>query len=236
MRRQDNPELKQKVLDYLASLYKIKEVRESNHLSSYITCRTKSFLDSKGTAEPTNEEVMLFALGYGLQDVLTPKDVVPVVYNKEGIIYRPDLPMTWTGNLGEIKTTRKSAKYHFMEDALPVTWLDYMMGGCHMTDTNKYDLVILYMMGNYGPPFPDIYAETDYFEAEEIEANWQKIIRQKEVLDSSLVSGIPPEPFKNCYSWESKYCRYNLICQSIARTTEVKMNEEQLEEDKKLWV
>lgn len=109
MKRIDNAELKRKILDHLADLYKIKEVRESNHLSSYITCRTKSFLDQKQTAEPTDQEVMLFALGYGLQDVLTPRDIAPVVYKKEGVIYRPDLPMIWTGNLGEIKTTRKSA-------------------------------------------------------------------------------------------------------------------------------
>ena len=91
MRRVDNPELKRKILDHLANLYKIKEVRESNHLSSYITCRTKSFLDQKQTTEPTDEEVMLFALGYGLQDVLTPKDASAPVIERSGIIYSPDM-------------------------------------------------------------------------------------------------------------------------------------------------
>ena len=142
MNRIDNPELKRKILDHLADLYKIREVRESNHLSSYVTCRTKSFFDAKGTTEPTEEEVMLFALGYGLQDVLTPKSIEPVVYRKEGVIYRPDLPMIWTGNLGEIKTTRKSAKYHYMEDSLPLTWIDYMAAGCYLTGTVKYDLAM----------------------------------------------------------------------------------------------
>jgi len=136
MKRIDNPELKRKILDHLADLYKIKEVRESNHLSSYITCRTKSFLDQKQTVEPTDQEVVLFALGYGLQDVLTPKDASAPVITKDGIIYRPD--MILDRRLNEIKTTRKSAKYHFMEDSLPVTRVDYIMGGCYMTERTEY--------------------------------------------------------------------------------------------------
>ena len=231
MKRIDNPELKRKVLDHLANLYKIKEVREQGHLSSYVTCRTRSFLDQKQTAEPTEMEVMLFALGYGLQDVLTPKDATAPVITKDSITYRPD--MILSNRLNEIKTTRKSAKYHYMDDALPVTWLDYMMGGCYMMERTEYDLIILYMIGNYSPPFPDIYAETIKFDwALELEPNWQKILTHKEVLDNAISTGNPPEPFKNCYDWECKYCRYSLVCQTIARTTS---NEEQIEEDKKLW-
>lgn len=238
MKRIDNPELKRKILDHLANLYKIKEVRESNHLSSYITCRTKSFLDQKQTTEPTDEEVMLFALGYGLQDVLTPKDAGAPVIVRDGITYRPD--MILSNRLNEIKTTRKSAKYHYLDDSLPVTWVDYMMGGCYMMEKTEYDLIILYMMGNYSPPFPDIYAETELFgtqqfDKNEIEENWQKILAQKAILDEALTTGTPPEPFKNCYSWECKYCRYKLVCQTLARAEGVTMSEEQLEEDKSLW-
>ncbi len=233
MKRIDNPELKRKILDHLADLYKIKEVRESNHLSSYISCRTKSFLDQKGTAEPTDQEVMLFTLGYGLQDVLTPKDATAPVITKDGIIYRPD--MILDSRLNEIKTTRKSAKYHFMEDSLPVTWVDYMMGGCILMERTEYDLIILYMMGNYSPPLPEIYAETVQFGKEELEKNWQKILANKAVLDNAIASGVPPEPFTNCYDWECKYCRYKLVCQTIAQAAGQGMSEEQIEEEKKLW-
>ena len=233
MKRIDNPELKRKMLDHLANLYKIKEVRESGHLSSYVTCRTKSFLDQKQTAEPTDQEVMLFALGYGLQDVLTPPDASAPVITKDGIIYSPD--MILSARLNEIKTTRKSAKYHYMDDSLPVTWVDYMMGGCYMMERMEYDLIILYMMGDYSPPFPQVYAETVQFDIVEIEANWRKILTQKAILDYAIHSATPPEPFKNCYDWECKYCRYKLVCQTIARSSGVVMNEEQLEEEQSLW-
>lgn len=202
-------------------------------------CRTKAFLDQKSAVEPSDQEVMLFALGYGLQDVLTPPIAEAPIYEQDGIVYRPDmvfkLPASEVEILTELKTTRKSAKYHFMEDSLPETWLDYMKGGCYLRKTSRYDLVILYMMGDYHPPFPDIYAETDEFTDEEIQENWQKILARKVVLDDSLSTNTPPEPFKNCYDWECKYCRYQLVCQTLARQMATKMSQEQAEEDQKLW-
>jgi len=232
MRRVDNPELKRQVLNHLAGLYKIKEVRESNHLSSYVTCRTRTFLDQRQAAEPTDEEVMLFALGFGLQDVLTPKNMEPIVYTYEDVIYSPDMSFTPTTSdiqqLIELKTTRKSARYHYMDDSVPVTWLDYMMGGCKIRGTTQYDLVVLYMMGDFSPPFPVIYCDTFTFEEEEIDANWEKITYNKGVLDAALADNIPPTPFANCYDWECKYCRYKLVCETI-------VNAQRLKEDQKLW-
>jgi hypothetical protein len=153
MKRIDNPELKRRILKHLASLYKIDEVREPNHLSSYVYCRTRGFLDHKQATKPTDEEVLLFALGYGLQDVLTPKGAAAPIYEKEGIIYRPDMSFTPAASeveqLIELKTTRKSAKYHFIDEQLPETWLTYMKGGCYLRGTTQYDLIVLYMMGNY---------------------------------------------------------------------------------------
>lgn len=213
MRRADNPELKRKVLDHLADLYNIREVREPNHLSSFVYCRTKCFLDHEQAAEPSDEEVLLFALGYGLQDVLTPIDAKAPLVEKHGITYRPDMILSFRQN--EIKTTRKSAKNHFIDEYLPQTWLDYMMGGCYMMETKEYDLIVLYMMGNYAPPFPQLYCDTFYFDEIELEANWQKILANKEVLDDAIEAGIIPFPFKNCFDWECKYCRYKLVCDTI---------------------
>jgi len=198
-------------LNHLANIYSIREVREPNHLSSYIYCRTRSFLDQKQAAEPTDEEVLLFALGYGLQDVLTPKDATAPLIEKYGITYRPDFVLSLRQN--EIKTTRRSSKRH--NEDLPETWLDYMMGGCYMMDTNEYDLIVLYLMGSYSPPFPQILCDTFYFEEDELEANWQKIMEQKEVLDNALATNQPPVPFANCYDWECRYCRYQLVCKAF---------------------
>ena len=242
MKRVDNPELNRKILNHLADLYKIKEVREPNHLSSYISCRTRGFFDQKQAIEPTDEEVMLFALGYGLQDVLTPKDSQAKTYEYEGITYRPDMTLTVhrrdypeqlpyteltinipmqtvheVERLQELKTTRRSAKKHYIDEEIPVTWLAYMMGGCKIRQTNQYDLIVLYMMGNYAPPFPQLYTDTFYFTDEEIETNWGMVISNKVVLDSALAEGKPPTPFMHCYDWECNYCRYKLVCETLVR-------------------
>ncbi len=240
MKRVDNPELQRKILDHLAGLYKIKEVREPNHLSSYVTCRTKTFFDQKQAIEPTDEEVMLFALGYGLQDVLTPKDSTAKVYNLSGITYRPDMSFEVTKaeiELLELKTTRKSAKNHYIDEALPATWLSYMKGGCMIAGVERYDLAVLYMMGNYSPPFPQIYCDTLFFEKQELLDNWDIILANKRILDDALDKGVPPSPFHNCYDWECTYCRYKLMCEMLCKAMNIpnKLQQKQVEEDMKLW-
>ena len=231
MKRLDNPELKRKVLDHLSNLYHIKEIREPNHLSSYVYCRTKGFLDQKQTSVPNDEEVMLFALGYGLQDVLTPKDATAPLIEKCGIMYRPDFILSVRQN--EIKTTRKSARNHYLDEYIPQTWLDYMMGGCYMMETSEYDLIVLYMMGDYAPPFPQLYCDTFYFDKIELEGKWQEIMEHKAILDKSIALGIPPVPFANCYDWECKYCRYRLVCNTVA--TALGMENKMLKEDQESW-
>ncbi len=240
MQRIDNPELKRKLLDHLASLYRIKEVREPNHLSSYVSCRTKTFFDQKQAIEPTDQEVMLFALGYGLQDVLTPKDAKARVLEFEGVIYRPDMSFEVSEaevKLLELKTTRKSARNHYIDGATPLTWLTYMMGGCKITGTMEYNLAVLYMMGDYAPPFPQIYTDTFYFSQEEIDDNWSAIRLNKAILDSALADGTPPTPFSHCYEWECRFCRYKLMCETLARTQGYPnpLLEKQIAEDMKLW-
>lgn len=217
MRRVNNDELKRRMLTALADRWKILEIREPNHLSSYVGCRTRTFLDHKGAISPTDQEVMLFALGYGLQDVLTPPDSKEITHTKEGIIYRPDMTLPWQfgEQLLEMKTTRKSAKNHYIDSFIPLTWLMYMKGGCYIADKTQYDLVVLYMMGNYAPPFPEIYADTFIFEPYEIEENWAEIMQRKAVLDRAIESNEPPTPFRHCYDWECGYCRYKMTCEAM---------------------
>ena len=241
MERKENPELQRKLLNHLASQYKIKEIREPNHLSSYIGCRTKTFFDQQQAIDPTDQEVMLFALGYGLQDVLTPKDAKAEVYQYEGVIYRPDMRLEASvaelGRLIELKTTRKSAKHHFQDEAIPPTWLSYMKGGCKITGVCKYDLAVLYMMGNYAPPFPVIYCDTFEFTEAEIDSNWEVIRANKIVLDESLKAGMPPNPFQHCYEWECQYCRYKMMCEQLVKALNLPnpIQQKQIEEDLKLW-
>jgi|TARA_Y100000310_G_C20697691_1_gene826909 hypothetical protein len=219
MDRVENPELARKVLNHLAEQYNLLERREPNHLSSYVYCLTKGFFDQKKQAiEPSDQEIMLFALGYGLQDVLTPSDAEAPVYKQDGIIYRPDLTFmpgsdVKAERLGEIKTTRRSARRH--EENLPETWIDYMKGGCYMRGTTQYDLIVLYLMGSYAPPFPSIMADTITFTEDELQANWIRLMSRKAAYDNALETSQTPTPYQYCYDWECKYCRYRMVCEAI---------------------
>lgn len=219
MQRFENAELKALMLKHLADKYKLLEVREPNHLSTYTGCLTKAYLDQKSATEPTEEELMLFALGYGLQDVLTPANTTAPYIEKYGITYRPDflIPRNSIDRLTELKTTRKSAKNHWLDEQLPETWLAYMKGGCYIKDAVEYDLTVLYLMGSYNPPFPTIMADTFVFTDSEIADNWNWIQPRKDELSRCLAADIAPEPYKWCFSWECKYCRNKLICENIVR-------------------
>jgi len=213
MIRTENPELSRIILNHLSDKYEISQPREGIHLSTLVYCLTRSFFDSKGAVEPTDEEVMLFALGYGLQDVLTPPSTDTPTFEEGGIIYRPDMLLKLPGfNLVEIKTTRMSSK----KDELPDTWLEYIKGGCHIKKETSYDLAILYLMGNYAPPFPQLRTYKLEFESKELDDNWNYLMTRRDVFQSHVADNTPPEPYMWRKEWECKNCRHKLNCAAIS--------------------
>lgn len=247
MRRTDNPQLDRLILNHLADLYKLKQKRVGVHLSTLVYCITRSFFDSVNPVEPTDEEVMLFALGLGLQAEFTPAEATTPVYEKDGITFSPDFvlklgteiavtnvdpaylkpggiivlkggdffnPIT-TYQYAELKTTRGSMKKYLGQDGLPETWIEYIKGGCYIREVTEYNLAVLYMMGNYAPPFPTIHSETLIFEPEELTSNWDYLLGRREVYDLALLNSKPPEPFKWNKGWECKNCRYLTQCQAV---------------------
>ena len=218
MLRVHNPEMEKYALTHLSDLYNIRQQRQGIHLSTVIYCLTRAYFDFTQYIQPTEEEVMLFALGYGLQDVLTPQEAITEVFEKDGIIYSPDFLLKVTdtsiknyGQYFEVKTTRMSSN----KPDLPETWVEYIMGGCYIRDITEYELVVLYMMGNWKPPFPKIYAETLKFDQEEILENWYNIVSRRDVLKDSLQYKYTPTPTFWCKEWECKYCRYKIVCDAI---------------------
>ena len=219
MQRIDNPQLNKLILAHLSELYNLKQARVDTHLSTLVYCLTRSFLDRVNPLEPTDEEVMLFALGLGLQDILTPRGARTPVYELEGIKFSPDFQFGLRGYLVELKTTRMSLRT--IKEHLPETWLEYIMGGIWIKNhsgyepTNSYELSSLLMMGSYSPPFPLIHSETLVFTDEELQANWNYLQQRKAVYEEALENNKPPEPFRWCKDWECKLCRYKLICEAI---------------------
>lgn len=224
MQRVANPEMDRLILDHLVDLYKLKSKREGIHLSTLVYCLTRGFFDQVAPVEPTDEEVMLFSLGLGLQDVLTPKGAEAPVYIKDGITFSPDMAFLIRSDTGadgkyvELKTTRMSLSRSM--ESLPETWVEYIMGGCYIRDINSYELVGLYMLGNYKPPFPIIYSETLVFTDEELESNWNRLLDRKAIYVEALENNKPPVPSLFCKGWECKNCRYKLQCDAMKMLAE----------------
>ncbi len=175
-----------------------------------------SFFDVKGAMEPTDQEVMLFALGLGLQDVLTPDDAETPVHELEGITVSPDFVIKMRDIQCELKTVRASMKKH-EEEGLPELWIEYIMGTCYMTGVTTYNLSVLYILGNYSPPFPQQRSETLIFDEKELQDNWLNIIERRDIYLDFLGKNIPPTPYKYCKSWECKYCRHKMTCQVLTQ-------------------
>lgn len=215
----ENAELSRLIIDHLADLYKIRERREGIHLSTLIYCLTRSYFDNQSSTPivPTDEEVMLFALGWGLQDVLTPKGTSTPILEKDGIKYSPDFIFQLASWNVELKTTRMSAKKGESRD-FPETWIEYMKGGCFITQKNTYELSVLYILGKYSPPFPLLASYHFEFSDDELYANWDYILSRWKVYDDAITNNTPSEPFKYCKGWECKNCRYKMVCEAIKLT------------------
>ena len=224
----ENLALNRIILDHLADLYKIGERRKGLHLSSLVYCLTKGFFDSQAPAQITDEEVMLFALGLGLQDVLTPADAETPCYELDGITFSPDFllrdfqPQTGSYQLVELKTTRMATG-----KAFPDTWLEYIKGGCYIRGVNTYQLSVLHMLGSYRPPFPEIKSYTLIFSDEELQCNWSYLKARQIAYCTALENNKPPTPRLWCKDWECKYCRYRLQCDALIILKERRKKEEQ---------
>lgn len=212
----DNPQLSRLMLDHLTGLYKLSQKREGVHLSTLIYCLTKSFLDNQHQVDPTDEEVMLFSLGLGLQDEFTPKEAAAaVVYEEDGITFSPDITLHLHSERPteyvEMKTTRISSE----KGSFPDSWVEYMMGGCFMRKVNTYDLSVLHMMGNYKPPFPVIKSYRLEFTDDELFDNWDYITHRRDVYCEALKIGKAPTPGEWCKDWECKNCRFKIQCDAL---------------------
>ena len=222
MEKIEAPELEQAIIDHLAGLYSIHVKREGLHLSSLIGCLTKSFFNEVNYTRPTNEETMLFALGYGLQDVLTPEQAVAPLYELEDITYSPDYQIKLSNDItAEIKTTRAGSDKDLSE-----SWIKYMKGGCYILGIKEYHLAVLYMMGNWKPPMPELRVYKLTFETEELEDNWAWITERKEVYSHALEINRPPTPFRYCEDWECKFCRLKMQCSALSYLDEQLQEEE----------
>jgi hypothetical protein len=165
-----NPELKDNILQQITKT--VCEERTGIHLSDTLYCLRKAYWRRIGmTPEPTEEQIMLWVTGYAFQAYLFPSEEEMTI-EVDGINCSPDIP---TGI--EVKSTRQSMG-KFIPGEMP-QWNRQILGYCKALGKLEYDLVVLFVCGDYKPPFPSL--DCWHIEAtqEEVDANWAAILASR---------------------------------------------------------
>jgi hypothetical protein len=140
--------------------------------------------------------------GYAFQAYMFPLDeeISQVI---DGISCTPDIHRGI-----EVKSTRQSSKYFDLHENQ--AWQIQILGYCKALGKLEYDLVVLFLMGNYSPPFPKVDCWHIATTQEEVDKNWDMVTDRRDTLIQSLLENKPPEP--DCFNWEYEYCDFIELC------------------------
>lgn len=192
-----NPDLQAKVYQNIRESM-VKD-RQGMHLSDLIYCNRKAYFKKKGLAPvPSDELCMLWMTGYAFQAYMFPsdKEVTTVV---DGVNCTPDIPSGI-----EVKSTRQSAGRFTVESM--EHWKRQILGYCKSLGLLEYDLVVMFVCGNYKPPFPSMDCWHISVSQDEVDNNWALVQVKKAILEKALVDNVPP--FPDCENWEWEYCEF----------------------------
>ena len=202
--------------EILASLHEDMrdETRTQLSVTSLIYCLTKTFYNREmglgANIAPSREQTLLFSTGLGLEDVLLKDRKFTVKGVHEGIAYHVDSIGKDYDQLTEFKSTRLSSKK--TPDDFSNSWLRQYKSYLKAEGKTGGHYIVIHLMGNYAPPFPDLRAYEIEFTQEEIDENWNWIKgRQATYLDHVERKAVP-EPFKFNEDWECTNCEFLGLC------------------------
>lgn len=212
------------------------------HLTEVIYCITKSYYERVDKIEPTDKELQLWSVGFGLEDVLLKDknpalnyilDAIEVVENVE------ELDKAWMlqvlNHLAEFNPMPGSQQ---MDDI----WLtpDYIELAGHGVDLKTTRMwsnadgspkngwpkswmqqfkAYARLLGDtryYVSVFyigaPELVSFKIEFSPEEIESNWAELLERRDAYLTGLLNHEPPYAFAWNEEWECKLCKYRDRC------------------------
>ena len=206
MKIQSNGLLHQHVLDALTKEYIV--VKPFPHLTELIYCLTRSYFDRTDPLPPTDNELLLFSVGFGLERVMiTTMPIEPMVV--DGINITPDFLPSYTegGPPGELKSTRMKPPTSIETINLPESWVEQIMGYCKASKVTEYDLAVMHIIP------ADLKTYRLSFDQEEIDSFWTEYVLERRNYYLEAVALLQqPTAFQWCKEWECKNCRYRLRC------------------------
>ncbi len=200
-------------------------------VTTLIYCLTKAYYErtwpSKG--KPPRQTLMLFTTGLWLEKLILGKEQNATVNELDGIWGHTDHVDIEGERVDDVKSTRTSMAGGF--DKLSIAWHRQFMAYFKQEGVGKGRVIVLHLMGDYKPPFPDIAVYDLETDQQEIDDNWQWMLDRKQTLDQHLELGVAPEPYtyrvadwklglsepqpvRDKEDFECQRCPYKLMCET----------------------
>lgn len=197
------------------------------HVTEIIYCLTRSYRDRFHPLPPTTEEVLLFAVGVGLEKVMLKAHRQHIQGEVDGIHFDTDF-LDYHTLPGEFKSTRISEKkalqwfcatgvpafYKGELIDIPETWVKQVLSYFHCNGATEGTLAVLHLMGNYAPPFPSLLAWRVRTTPTEVAENWEWMLERRDTYMAFVEERRLPPPFHFNLKWECGYCRYKVLCEA----------------------
>jgi CRISPR/Cas system-associated exonuclease Cas4 (RecB family) len=197
------PEFIDTLLQNLKEHFKLLHQREGIHLTDCLLCLRKAYWDKVDALPPTEDELLYFILGLGLQEVLHLASTVGETEMKlDGILLNPDFE-TVKGTPVELKTTRIGRKRLDSHD-FPQHWIKQLMGYCYGLKVTEGELLIFTLI------HPELLNYHIEFTSRELGENWGMVLGNVEILKIALSTHTLPT--RTSEDWLCKDCRYRLRC------------------------
>lgn len=217
-----DPALEEEFLSRLQEKY-LSQERPLPHLTELIYCLTRSYFDRNSSAQLTDKETLLFAIGFALESVIIRdlNDLPPSVRFRDGVYMHPDyIPLAYhQGTLElDLKTTRMFAtELGEPKKGWPETWIRQFMGYAYTQfyDESQMPLIVPYGVAVLFLGQPSLTAGLFKFRKEDLMENWQYIQTRKETYLQHIVTRTIPKPFTFNYEWECDGCRYRMVCDAM---------------------
>jgi hypothetical protein len=193
------------------------------HLTELIYCLTKGYYDRFDRLQPTQKEMLYFAIGFGLEEVILrdATSLEPQLVEVDGVYMSLDY-IALDGVGVDLKSTRM---YPSKDDGSPSYgwpqgWRRQFMGYAKHLGQTEFDVAILYLGA------PDLVAGRLSFTQQEMDDNWDHIMMRKTIYMAHVAGSMVPAPFtftEDPSMWECKdkkgnpTCKYYMRCEAASR-------------------
>ncbi len=197
------------------------DTRNDMSVTNMIYCLTKTYLNEHEKRRPlTRRQTLLFYTGLGLEQVILSEGRTAEVIFSDGLTGHTD--HSNDTELDEVKSTRKKMFDDRPDEILTDGWRRQFLSYLYIKGLLTGRFIILYLMGTYGPPFPDIRVYDVQATRDEVFENWEWILARKATYVEFKEKGEVPTPYQyRNFEKECDNCEWAGDCEMIAARLDI---------------